>query len=478
VKQLIGSSGLQRIQKILGEVAAVTCELRDFLNDRQSHRHNYARIESFLLPTVPSKRALGCQTSVVRHYDPKSKILQAKPGDLVAICASERNRKGVPFFADHHPFRAEIRQIILKFGGKPAVVLDDKTPELPRHPGMRRRRLSTTHHYNGHSNSKKSSDGVTGLRGEVNGSVGDTLSGRGKERELATISDDTKSDKKGLGLTSNKKVNFRRRRSSVSMLKELFEPDGKNVAPIASSLQLNATSIPWIPVRILHRSPGSWSKSEIKRMSVDGQTAKPSESQLWVPRMLLRRITSAPVHHAQPPANCQGCIAIFVETVRSVSKCPELIALREDSRSWVRDKFDNAVAAIATGPVMKSIKANLDRAIHLLKCDLKGEVFPSEVNVRDVQARAMKRGITGEPALSVLQSAVSAITGLRSLIESECNLMMSWCSGARRAISRARATRHLYKPVWAGNVRQGVLETDRASGDYTIPARHLDGKQM
>eukprot|EP00467_Chlorarachnion_reptans_P025551 CAMPEP_0114517330 /NCGR_PEP_ID=MMETSP0109-20121206/17831_1 /TAXON_ID=29199 /ORGANISM="Chlorarachnion reptans, Strain CCCM449" /LENGTH=433 /DNA_ID=CAMNT_0001697833 /DNA_START=260 /DNA_END=1558 /DNA_ORIENTATION=+ len=326
VKQLIGSSGLQRIQKILGEVAAVTCELRDFLNDRQSHRHNYARIESFLLPTVPSKRALGCQTSVVRHYDPKSKILQAKPGDLVAICASERNRKGVPFFADHHPFRAEIRQIILKFGGKPAVVLDDKTPELPRHPGMRRRRLSTTHHYNGHSNSKKSSDGVTGLRGEVNGSVGDTLSGRGKERELATISDDTKSDKKGLGLTSNKKVNFRRRRSSVSMLKELFEPDGKNVAPIASSLQLNATSIPWIPVRILHRSPGSWSKSEIKRMSVDGQTAKPSESQLWVPRMLLRRITSAPVHHAQPPANCQGCIAIFVETVRSVSKCPELIA--------------------------------------------------------------------------------------------------------------------------------------------------------
>eukprot|EP00466_Bigelowiella_natans_P019097 jgi/Bigna1/68021/fgenesh1_pg.5_\ len=163
--------------------------------------------------------------------------------------------------------------------------------------------------------------------------------------------------------------------------------------------------VTWIPIRVI----GSGSNNNNNN---NNNTVRQC---FWIPLKLLRKseVEGAGKNSIQSPANIQIPIVRLVETISSIGRSPELKAVVEDCRSWVRDKFFDAVLDLCNGPTFSGLLSSIEASIHLLRSDLKA--------------------ITGDPAREVIRGVIAALEGICDLLRGGRDKMRSWCSGSRRA---------------------------------------------
>jgi len=585
VKQLIGSSGLERVEKAVEVAASVVQDLRLFLNDKQSNRHNYYRIEMYMSPIYPSSSAttqrkattagekarrkslskagsgaspgnpmhhfrhlkfnhplhLGPSVvSVEAPYRRKSRVQQTKPGDIFAIAYTFFSKTGEPIL---RPDRV-ILKLILTYGGKHVQVLSLDTPGLPLSPIILRSRRSSVcsrprarqalvPHRPAVSPHKKSksllrplrplklasllsldsgqrclpSDSIsskpkfrlqTDLRGPPatrSGSAGPQLYAERFDSLDSVISSSSANSAGSNGSLNDlnpivgspdlkrqhRPARKLRRRSSVTDMTEKWERRGRSYIEkkrmcMDTMDEKDIRNITWVPVRVLSEpksgaKPRSQSSKNSRQASAlnslnshqGGSTSSEGKGsgRIWVPLSLLRRIHGARRRETHPPVNCQIPIHALVETVHSVATNPKLNVLMQDKRSWVRDKFFDAVHSICKGPRFLSILCNLEACRHLLATDLNGQAWESGGSE---EAKAMKRGLSGEPGRSIIAGILLAIEGLQRIMKQAQCEMLQWCKAPRKALvpNPRRHDEKLYGPVWAGptiDSRPNVDET-------------------
>jgi len=181
--------------------------------------------------------------------------------------------------------------------------------------------------------------------------------------------------------------------------------------------------VTWIPIRVIGSGSNSNSNNNNNNNTV--------RQCFWIPLKLLRKseVEGAGKNSIQSPANIQIPIVRLVETISSIGRSPELKAVVEDCRSWVRDKFFDAVLDLCNGPTFSGLLSSIEASIHLLRSDLKG--CATEFGTKE--ASAMRKAITGDPAREVIRGVIAALEGICDLLRGGRDKMRSWCSGSRRA---------------------------------------------